>query len=536
MSTRPIYLDYAATTPIDPRVAEVMSQYLTADQDFGNAASMQHDYGRAAHAAVEEAREQVANLIGAEPAEIVWTSGATESNNLAIKGVAESYADRGRHIISMKTEHKSVVDTLRYMEQQGWRVTWLMPDDQGRLSLEELKKAISDDTVLVSIMMVNNETGVIQDIRLIAEMAHAHGALLHVDAAQAVGKIPVNVKMLDLDLLSISAHKLYGPKGVGALYVRRQPRVRLLPQMHGGGHERGMRSGTLPVHQIVGMGKACALLGEEFGNEAVRISKLRDQLWQGISLLPDVFRNGSDKEVAPGILNISFGGVDGEALHAGLSGMSLPIAISSGSACTAASQEASYVLRALGRDDELAYASVRFSLGRWTTDSEIYAVVEALTELVNALRRQSPKWDIQTECRLPEMSGTHAQYSDAVWQNFVKGLNTAWEMPETAFKVICNTPGSRAVMKLVVLVEQEVIVSAQCQVFGCVTAIAVGAWLSAWLKGRQVAGLDLSAAEIEQALSVAPVKRHCTLLAEDALRMFLQVGRQSNGIDQLVAS
>lgn len=386
--TQPVYLDYAATTPVDPAVAEVMARCL--GNDFGNAASRQHRQGRAAAEAIDQGRASLAALLGADPNEIIWTSGATESNNLAIKGAAEAHADHGRHLITLKTEHKSVIDCYRQLEQRGWQVTWLVPDAQGRLNMDNLAAAITEATVLVSIMAVNNETGVMQDIEAVAQLTRNADVLLHVDAAQALGKVPLDLGVIQADLVSLSAHKCYGPKGVGALYVRRQPRARIAAQMHGGGHERGLRSGTLPTHQIVGFGTACELAGRYMEDESKRMTVLRERLWEGLNSLPEIYRNGSAGNCAPHILNVSFGGVDGEALHAGLS---LELSVSSGSACTAASQESSYVLRALGRADELAYASIRFSLGRWTSEDEIDRAIELVTRHVQRLRRTSPLWE-----------------------------------------------------------------------------------------------------------------------------------------------
>lgn len=388
---QPVYLDYAATTPVDPAVAANMNEYLTAEGGFGNPASRQHAQGRVAAQAVERARQQVADALHADPAEIIWTSGATESNNLAIKGVTDAYAGKGSHLITLKTEHKSVVDCYRQLEQRGWRVTWLVPDETGRIDSQSVEDALTDDTVLVSVMAVNNETGVVQDIAAIGQLTRARGVLLHVDAAQALGKIPLNVNIMQADLVSVSAHKCYGPKGIGALYVCRRPRARLNAQMHGGGHERGLRSGTLPTHQIVGLGKACELALENLHSEPGRIAALRDRLWQGLQSMPEVYRNGSDAYCAAHVLNVSFGGVDGEALHAGLSQQ---LAVSSGSACSAASQESSYVLRALGREDELAYASIRFSLGRWTSEGDIDSAVAAVAAQVERLRALSPIWGV----------------------------------------------------------------------------------------------------------------------------------------------
>lgn len=386
-----IYLDHAATTPLAPEVLDAMLPWLR--EGFGNPASLTHGYGRAALQAVDTAREELAVLIGAEPREITWTSGATESNNLAIKGVAEAYADRGKHLITLRTEHKSVLDPLRHLEQQGWRVTWLTPGADGLIDPTQIEAALTSQTVLVSVMRVNNEIGVIQDIPAIAKVVHTCGALLHVDAAQALGKIPVNVGALDADLISFSAHKLYGPKGIGALYVRRNPRPRLIPQIHGGGHERGLRSGTLPTHQIAGFGAACRLAHSRQADEATRLAHLRDELWQRLQGLSGVYLNGHPQQRVAHILNVSVAGVDGEALFAALELEGL--AVAAGSACTAASGESSYVLRALGRDDELAYASVRFSLGETTTPPQIDQTADIVSAQVNRLRALSPLWPTQ---------------------------------------------------------------------------------------------------------------------------------------------
>ncbi len=387
MSSQPIYLDYAATSPIDPAVAAVMAACLGPNGNFGNPAST-HGPGQAAASQVEQARQQVARLMGAEPEEIVFTSGATESNNLAIRGVTQFQRARGRHIVTLKTEHKSVVDPCRQLEKEGWRVTWLKPRPDGVLELDTLEAALAPDTVLVTVMHANNETGVIQDIAAIARLTRARGITLLVDASQSLGKLPLDMRSLDVDLLSCSAHKLYGPKGIGALFVRRQPRARLAPLMHGGGHERGLRPGTLATHQIVGFGEACRLARDLMQVEQPRIAALRDRLWQGLSRLPEIWRNGNERECLSGILNVSVGGVDGEALLADLDGL----AISSGSACTSASAEPSYVLRALGRSDELAQASLRFSLGRWTTEAEIDAAIDQVNHTVQRLRALSPLW------------------------------------------------------------------------------------------------------------------------------------------------
>lgn len=392
MSAPPIYLDYAATTPVDPRVVEVMLRCLGPQGLFANAAST-HALGRAAARQVELARAQLATLIGAEPEEIVFTSGATEANNLAIRGVAQFQRGRGRHIVTCKTEHKSVVDPCRQLEKEGWRVTWLKPQADGLLDLAELEAALAADTVLVALMHANNETGVIQDIAAVSRLTRARGISLLVDATQSVGKLPLDLRSLEVDLLSCSAHKLYGPKGVGALYVRRQPRARLQPLMFGGGHERGLRPGTLATHQLAGFGEACRIAQCEMQDEQARIAGLRDRLWAGLAGLPALWRNGHAQQGLAGILNVSFGGVDGEALLADLDGL----CVSSGSACTSASAEPSYVLRALGRSDELAQSSLRFSLGRWTTVAEVDSAIGQVTASLARLRALSPLWQAQAE-------------------------------------------------------------------------------------------------------------------------------------------
>ena len=384
----PIYLDYSATTPVDPRVAEAMIPWLT--EKFGNPASRSHSYGWVADEAVERARAQVAALVNADPKEIVWTSGATESNNLALKGAAHFYAGKGKHIITMMTEHKAVIDTVRELERQGFSATYLAPEANGLLNLEILKAALRPDAIIVSVMLVNNEIGVIQDIAAIGEICRDKGILFHVDAAQATGKVVIDLQKLKVDMMSFSAHKTYGPKGIGALYVRRKPRVRLEAQMHGGGHERGMRSGTLPTHQIVGMGEAFRLAHEEMAAENERIRMLRDRLWSGLSGMEEVHLNGDMDQRVPHNLNVSFNYVEGESLIMAVK----DIAVSSGSACTSASLEPSYVLRALGRSDELAHSSVRFSVGRFTTMEEVDYTVELLKNKIGKLRELSPLWEM----------------------------------------------------------------------------------------------------------------------------------------------
>ncbi len=384
----PVYLDYAATTPVDHRVARKMIPYLT--DLYGNPASRSHSFGWAADEAVELAREQVSALIKADPREVVWTSGATESNNLAIKGAAHFYRGKGKHLVTVATEHKAVLDSMRELEREGFEVTVLPVLPSGLLDLAVLNASLRPDTVLASVMMVNNETGVIQDVAAIGALCRAKGVLFHVDAAQAAGKVAIDLRQLPIDLMSLSAHKMYGPKGVGALYVRRKPRVRIEAQMHGGGHERGMRSGTLPTHQIVGMGEAFWLARESMESDNARILSLRNRLWSGFQKMDAVVLNGDEKNRAVQYLNVSFNYVEGESLLMGIKG----VAVSSGSACTSASLEPSYVLRAMGRSDELAHSSVRFSIGRFTTVEEIDFTIAQVTQVVTKLRAMSPLWDM----------------------------------------------------------------------------------------------------------------------------------------------
>jgi len=389
----PIYLDYSATTPVDPRVAEKMCHCLTMDGDFGNPASKSHYFGWKAEELVERARKDVADLIGADPKEIVWTSGATESNNLAIKGAAYFLKKKGKHIITCKTEHKAVLDTCRHLERDGFEVTYLDPETDGLVDLKKLEAAIRPDTILVSIMHVNNEIGVVQDIKAIGELTRSKGILFHVDGAQSAGKVEIDLQTMKVDLMSFSAHKVYGPKGIGALFVRRKPRVRLEAQMHGGGHERGMRSGTLPTHQIVGMGEAFRIAKEEMAVEGARLTKLKNRLLDGIKDIEEVYINGDLIHRVPGNLNVSFNFIEGESLMMALK----ELAVSSGSACTSSSLEPSYVLRALGRNDELAHSSIRFTLGRFTTEADIDHTIELLREKVQKLRELSPLWDMFKE-------------------------------------------------------------------------------------------------------------------------------------------
>ena len=386
----PIYLDYAATTPVDPRVAEAMSECLTLEANFGNPASRSHQFGWKAEEAVENARRNVADLINCDPREIVWTSGATEADNLALKGAAHFYHRKGKHIITSKIEHKAVLDSCRQLEREGFAVTYLDPESSGLISPETVEKALRPDTILVSLMHANNEIGVINDIEAIGEVTRRHKVIFHVDAAQSAGKLDIDLEKAQVDLMALTAHKVYGPKGIGALYVRRKPRVRIEPQIHGGGHERGMRSGTLPTHQIVGMGEAYRIAREEMHEEGRRTLALRDRLLRGLEDIEEVYVNGDLTRRIPGNLNISFNFVEGESLMMALR----ELAVSSGSACTSASLEPSYVLRALGRNDELAHSSLRISIGRFTTEEDINYATERIHYAVAKLRELSPLWDM----------------------------------------------------------------------------------------------------------------------------------------------
>ena len=389
--TMPIYMDYSATTPVDPRVAEKMIPFIT--EDFGNPASRSHPYGWTAEKAVENARREVAKLVNADPREIIWTSGATESNNLAIKGASNFYSSKGKHIITMATEHKAVIDAVREMERLGYETTFLVPEPNGLVDIEKFKAALRPDTVLATIMLVNNEIGVVQDIEELGNICRENKIIFHVDAAQATGKVAIDLEKLPVDLMSFSAHKTYGPKGVGALYVRRKPRIRIEAQMHGGGHERGMRSGTLATHQIVGMGEAFRIAREEMQEENARIKKLQKRLLDGLTEIDETYINGDLDKRVPHNLNISFNYVEGESLIMAIKG----IAVSSGSACTSASLEPSYVLRALGRSDELAHSSIRFSIGRFTTEKDVDYTIELLKEKIGKLRELSPLWEMFQE-------------------------------------------------------------------------------------------------------------------------------------------
>ena len=388
MVKTPIYLDYSATTPVDPRVAAKMIPFLT--EHFGNPASRSHPFGWEAEKAAEEAREQVAQLVNADPKEIIWTSGATESNNLAIKGAAQFYKAKGKHLVTVKTEHKAVLDTMRELERQGFEVTYLPVQTDGLVDIEQFTAALRPDTILASVMYVNNEIGVIQDIAQLGEICRAKGVIFHVDAAQATGKVVIDLQQLKVDLMSFSAHKTYGPKGIGALYVRRKPRIRLEAQMHGGGHERGLRSGTLATHQIVGMGEAFRIAREEMATENERVRMLRDRLLTGLQDMEEVYVNGDMYSRVPHNLNISFNYVEGESLIMAIK----DVAVSSGSACTSASLEPSYVLRALGRNDELAHSSTRFTIGRFTTEEEIDYTIDLVKNKIDKLRELSPLWEM----------------------------------------------------------------------------------------------------------------------------------------------
>ncbi|MEL0103885.1 MAG: IscS subfamily cysteine desulfurase, partial [Gammaproteobacteria bacterium] len=389
----PIYLDYSSTTPVDKRVASKMTDCLTLDGAFGNPASRSHSFGWDSDQLIKDARQNVANLIKCDSKEIVWTSGATESNNLAIKGAAHFYKSKGNHLITLSTEHKAVLDTMRQLELEGYSVTYLDPEPNGLLDLKKLEDAITDQTLLVSVMHVNNEIGVIQDLESIGKLTRSKKVLFHVDAAQSPGKVDIDVNKFNVDLMSLSAHKVYGPKGIGALYVRRKPRVRLEAQMHGGGHERGFRSGTLPTHQIVGMGEAFRIANDEMESDNLRIKTLRDKFWNQIKDVEEIYLNGDLENRIPGNLNISFNYVEGESLIMAIK----DIAVSSGSACTSASLEPSYVLRALGRDDELAHSSIRITIGKYTTEEEVDYAVDLLKKSVEKLRNLSPLWDMYKE-------------------------------------------------------------------------------------------------------------------------------------------
>jgi len=508
----PIYLDYAATTPLDPHVLKAMLPYLTTH--FGNPASL-HGQGRQAAAAVAQARAQVASLLNADAREIIWTSGATEANNLAIKGAAHFYQAKGRHLITARTEHRSVLDACGALVKQGYALTLLEPGSDGRISPAQLAAAIRPDTILVSLMHVNNETGIVQDIAALGEVCRRHGVKFHVDAVQGAGKLALNLARLSVDYLSISAHKLYGPKGIGALYVRREPRARLEPLLHGGGHERGLRSGTLPVPLIVGFGTAAALAAQALAQEQVRLMELRERLWCRLSALGGVLRNGAAETTFPGILNVSFEGVNGEGLFAGIGDR---LGIATGSACSAAEQEPSYVLRALGRDDVLAQASLRISLGRSTGVRQIDAAAQVILDEVRRLRQLD-----QGDEQLTQSSAQpwHEDYSPQVWAHFYHSaqvgapVDAGWRIGEAGAR------SAGRYIRLAMRLGKQGIEARFCAL-GCPVTIACGAWLS-----QQLCGLDphqastLDAEQLAQALQLTAVQRASAVLAEDALRAAL---------------
>lgn len=516
----PVYLDYAATTPVDPEVAEAMVGCLTLEGDFGNAGSATHAFGRRAAARVETARAQVATLIGAEPDEITFTSGATESNNLVLLGVARANADRGRHLITARTEHKAVLDPCKRLEKDGFAVTYLTPDRAGRIDPEAVRAALRADTVLVSIMYVNNEIGVIQDVGAIGALCHAHGVAFHTDAAQAAGKVPLNVRRLPVDFVSFTAHKIYGPKGVGALYVRRASRPLIQPVAFGGGQERGLRPGTLPTHQIVGFGRACEIAVRQLETEQGRLTALRERLWTGMAALGGTHLNGEGAPRAPGILNVSFEGVEGESLVTGLTGL----AISTGSACNSASAEPSYVLRALGRDTQLAQSSLRFSVGRFTTDADVDFALEAVQGEVGRLRALSPA------------AGSDALgAAGGIWA--AGELRTPGGTPlaprdgtegATLISGEAGGPGQETWVRFHLAVADGTVKDARFQAYGCPHTLQVASWLVRQLPGRTPEqGVPGTPASWAEAVSAPVEKLGRLLVVEDALRACL--GRWRRG-------
>ncbi len=525
-----IYLDHAATTPLNASVRAAMLPWLDDVDGYGNPAS-DHVLGRRARAAVESARAQVAALIGAEAGEIVWTSGATEANNLALKGALEFRGLKGAHVVSSRIEHKAVLDTCRYLETQGTRVTYLTPDRGGRISVEQVMAALQPDTALVSLMWVNNETGVINPVVELAPLLRARGVLFHVDAVQAAGKLAIDLSQLPIDLLSLSAHKLYGPKGVGALFVRKRPRARLAPQIHGGGHEQGMRSGTLATHQIVGMGAACALAQSQVDADANQQHGLRERLWVRLQTLSRIHRNGAAVDCAPHILNVSFEGVDGEALRASLPGL----AVSSGSACSSATREPSYVLRALGRDDELAGASLRLSPGRSTTADQVDRAADEIIAMVHRLRAVSPTWVGEADGEgaavlIPFAAADNVYaYPAPVWAAF-GALRHAGVLP-AGDDVVCSRAGSPAAHAQLELsarcAPDGTIQAARFRAYGCPTTIAVGEWLASQIEvGFEAGKIPDTARDLRSALEIGEDKAHCALMGEDVLRaLFDQIQR-----------
>lgn len=507
-----IYLDHAATTPLDAEVLQAMLPWL--QEGYGNPAS-EHAYGLRARIAVEKARAQVAALIGATPEEIVWTSGATESNNLAIKGALEFRGLRNAHLVTSRIEHKAVLDTCRHLETQGARVTYLKPDSSGRISAEQVLEALAPETALVSLMWVNNEIGTINDIEKLAPILRERGILFHVDAVQAAGKLPIDLAQVPIDLLSVSAHKIYGPKGVGALFVRKRPRARLAPQMHGGGHEQGMRSGTLPTHQIVGLGEAFRRASLSMADDACRLAALRDDLWRRLQVLPDIHLNGEGAPRAPHILNVSFEGAEGESLRAMLG----DIAVSSGSACSSATREPSFVLRALGRDDELAGSSLRFSLGRHTTAKEIEQTAERVIEVVSWLRELSPAAPAVASGPVAANGGNAFAYAEPVWRNFSEPLRVGDLDGDGVLSAEAGSPAAKSLLKLQLKLGQGVVAEAAFRAYGCPTAIAVGEWLAGSLIGQKPAEwAQITASGIRQALEIPDDRAHCALMGEDVLR------------------
>ena len=511
---RSIYLDHAATTPLAPEAYEALRPWLL--EHYGNPAS-DHAFGRLARQAVERARAQVAALLGASTEEILFTSGATEANNLALKGALEFRGLEGAHVVSSRTEHKCVLDSLRYLETRGLKLTWLKPDAGGVVSADAVLAALTPATALVSLMWVNNELGSINQVERLAPMLRERGVLFHVDAVQAVGKLPINLAELPIDLLSMSAHKIYGPKGIGALFVRKRPRARLTPQLHGGGHEQGMRSGTLAPHQIVGMGEAFRLAGERLLDDGAHYASLRQRLWARLSALTRVWRNGTEAG-APHILNVSFEGVEGEALRA----MLPELMVSSGSACSSATREPSYVLRALGRDDALANASLRFSFGRANTEAEIDTAAARVIEAVLWLREINGEPAPERPAGVPATENVFA-YPDAVWQTFLKAADRAGRFPDDGAPTISLKAESRATgsslgLQLRLQADGRV-AEARFQALGCPVGIAVGAWLAAWAPGKELAELRiLKLADLRRALEIPEDKLHCGLMGEDLLR------------------
>ena len=511
-----IYLDHAATTPLNTEVLQAMLPWL--QEGYGNPAS-EHAHGLRARAAVEKARAQVAALIGASAEEIVWTSGATESNNLAIKGALEFRGLRNAHLVTSRIEHKAVLDTCRHLETQGARVTYLKPDASGRITVEQVLQALTADTALVSLMWVNNEIGTINEVEKLAPLLRERGILFHVDAVQAVGKLPINLAQIPIDLLSVSAHKIYGPKGVGALFVRKRPRARLAPQIHGGGHEQGMRSGTLPTHQIAGLGEAFRLIGLSMADDTQRLTALRDDLWQRLQVLPRIHLNGEGGPRAPHILNVSFEGAEGESLRAMLG----DVAVSSGSACSSATREPSFVLRALGRDDELAGSSLRFSLGRNTTAQEIEQAAARVIEAVRWLRQLSPESPVSTGEATAANGGNAFGYAEPIWQRFSQPTHAGELQGEGVLTAEAGSPAAKSLLRMQIKMGPGVVSDVAFRAYGCPTAIAVGEWLAVSLTAQKPAEWSrLTASKIRQALEIPDDRAHCALMGEDVVRALVK--------------